>query len=418
MSKLEQLIQELCPDGVEYKKFNEVAEYIRGVSYNKSKEINNGKEGHKLLRANNITLLSNELNYDEVKIIDFSVNVKPNQMLLKNDILICAGSGSKEHIGKVAFIEKNINYTFGGFMGVIRIKHNIMNPRYMFHIMTSPIFKAHLSKVSNSSTINNINNDTWKEFYFPVPPLEVQCEIVRILDHFTLLTAELTARKNQYDYYMDACFKSIKSTVKVKMSDVLISLKTGLNPRKFFQLNTDDAQGYYVTVRELGDRQVKYWQSKDKVNQVGLNRINERSNLEINDVLFSGTGTIGRVSLIEEKPNNWNVKEGVYILKPDTKVINPVFLMYLMKSNYMRNIYSNYIVGSPVASVPMKDLKELEFDLPSIEEQEKIVAILDRFDKLCNDISEGLPAEIEARQKQYEYYREKLLSFKEVKKYE
>ena len=195
----------------------------------------------------------------------------------------------------------------------------------------------------------------------------------------------------------------------------MLSLKTGLNPRNFFRLNTDDANGYYVTVRELGDRKIRYWESKDKVNQDGLNRINERSNLEINDILFSGTGTIGRVSIIEEEPNNWNVKEGVYILKPNVEIINPVFLMYLMKSNYMKNIYSNYIVGSPVASVPMKDLKNVEFYLPSMEEQERIVNILDRFDKLCNDISEGLPAEIEARQKQYEYYRDKLLNFKELK---
>ena len=132
-------------------------------------------------------------------------------------------------------------------------------------------------------------------------------------------------------------------------------------------------------------------------------------------MLFSGTGTIGRVSIIEQKPDNWNVKEGVYILKPNTNKINPVYLMYLMQSNYIINIYSKFIVGSPVASVPMKDLKNIEFDLPNIEEQKRIVSILDRFDKLCNDISEGLPAEIEARRKQYEYYRDKLLDFKELK---
>ena len=146
-----------------------------------------------------------------------------------------------------------------------------------------------------------------------------------------------------------------------------------------------------------------------------MNRINERANLEINDVLFSGTGTIGRVSLIEKEPKQWNVKEGVYILKPNIEMINPVFLMYLMKSNYMKKLYSDYIVGSPVASVPMKDLKNVEFDLPSMDEQEKIVKILDEFDKLCNNITEGLPAEIELRRKQYEYYRDKLLSFEELK---
>ena len=101
-------------------------------------------------------------------------------------------------------------------------------------------------------------------------------------------------------------------------------------------------------------------------------------------------------------------------MKPNTKLINPIFLMYLMKSNYIKKIYSNYIVGSPVASVPMKDLKNIEFNLPTMKEQERMLIILDKFDKLCNDISLGLPAEIEARKKQYEYYRDRLLNFKEL----
>ena len=130
--------------------------------------------------------------------------------------------------------------------------------------------------------------------------------------------------------------------------------------------------------------------------------------------MFSGTGTIGKVSLIEKEPKNWNVKEGVYILKPKKEKVIPTYLMYLMRSNYMKKLYSDYIVGSPVSSIPMKELKKIKISLPSLQEQERIVNILDKFDKLVNDISEGLPAEIEARRKQYEYYRNKLLSFEEL----
>ncbi len=158
MTKLEQLINDLCPNGVEYKTFNEVASYIRGVTYNKSNEINDLRDGYNLLRANNITLSQNVLNFDEVKKIDFAVKVKESQFLKANDILICAGSGSKEHIGKVAFIFEDMNYIFGGFMGVIRSNYKIIHPRYIFHILTSSFFKKHLLKVSNSTTINNINS--------------------------------------------------------------------------------------------------------------------------------------------------------------------------------------------------------------------------------------------------------------------
>lgn len=296
-------------------------------------------------------------------------------------------------------------------MKIITTKENKILIRFLYHMM------GFLNFTSNEHKRLWINR--YSQMSIAVPPLEVQHEIVHILDDFMLLSAELSAelkaRQKQYEYYMDQLFKINGNKQKVTLIDVLLSLKTGLNPRNFFELNTRDANGYYVTVRELGNRNVKYKESKDRVNQFGLNKINERSNLEINDVLFSGTGTIGRVSLIEEKPINWNVKEGVYILKPNSNLINPVFLMYLMKSNYMKNIYSNYIVGSPVASVPMKDLKKIKFFLPTMKQQEKIINILDRFEIMCNNLKLGLPAEIEARRKQYEYYRDKLLTFKELK---
>lgn len=122
MSKLDDLINELCPNGVKYVDFLTVCNYIRGITYNKSDEINNGTEGIGVFRANNITLDSNTLNFDDVKVVSKDVRVKESQWLKKGDILICAGSGSKEHIGKVAFIFNDLNYTFGGFMGVIRPK--------------------------------------------------------------------------------------------------------------------------------------------------------------------------------------------------------------------------------------------------------------------------------------------------------
>lgn len=121
MKNLETLIQELCPDGVEFVKFKDCCDYIRGITYNKSKEENNSDApAWKVLRANNITLSNNQLNFNDVKRVSIEVKVKESQKLKKGDILICAGSGSKDHIGKVAYIEDDVDYTFGGFMAVIR----------------------------------------------------------------------------------------------------------------------------------------------------------------------------------------------------------------------------------------------------------------------------------------------------------
>ena len=150
----------------------------------------------------------------------------------------------------------------------------------------------------------------------------------------------------------------------------------------------------------------------DRINDEALRLCNNRSNLEIGDVLFSGTGTIGETAIIEKEPRNWNIKEGVYSIKPKQDIITSRFLRYiLMSENTMKSIM-NKVAGGTVQSIPMKELKKIEIPIPPLEEQRRIVSILDRFETLTTDLQSGLPAEIAARRKQYEYYRERLLTFK------
>ena len=190
---------------VEWKTLGEVCDYIRGITYNKSAETTE-VDGWKVLRANNITLETRKLNFNEVKHVKKTIRVRENQMLHKGDILICAGSGSKEHIGKTAYIESDIDYTFGGFMGVLRLKEEkTISSRYLFHYIGSGAFTKYLGATLKSSTINNLNNGIISPFTIPIPSLRVQARIVEILDKFTELEAELEAeldcRKRQYEYY-------------------------------------------------------------------------------------------------------------------------------------------------------------------------------------------------------------------------
>lgn len=208
-SKAKKLIEMIQTAPVEWKPLGEVASYIRGLTYNKGDESPNNS-GYKVLRANNITLSNNLLNFDDVKIVKFETAVKPHQKLYSGDILISAASGSREHVGKVAFIKSDLDYYFGGLMGVVRCKEGL-NPRYLFHVLTSGIFQTYLSNVLNSSTINNLNSKVMNAFVIPIPPLETQQKIVKILDKFTeleatleaTLEAELALRKRQYRYYRD-----------------------------------------------------------------------------------------------------------------------------------------------------------------------------------------------------------------------
>lgn len=195
---------------------------------------------------------------------------------------------------------------------------------------------------------------------------------------------------------------------------MILSLNTGLNPRQFFRLNTDDAENYYITIREIHGGRIVPSEKTDRINDEALCLCNNRSNLEVGDVLFSGTGTIGETAVISEEPSNWNIKEGVYTIKPDQAKIVPQFLRYLLTSEQMKTAYMKKVAGGTVKSIPMAEMRKLLIPVPSIDEQKRIVLLLSRFDTLCNDLKEGLPAEIEARQRQYEYYRDRLLTFKEA----
>ena len=385
MSKLKELIAELCPNGVEYVKFDEICTYVRGITYNKSKEAKgNDFNPWKVLRANNITLSSNTLNFDDVKLIKSDVKVKQEQFLRRNDILICAGSGSKEHIGKVAFITSDMEYTFGGFMAVIRCDSQL-NSRYMYHILTGNIFKKYLKYALNSTTINNINMSVMANFQFPVPPLPVQEEIVRILDSFTSLTAELQARQKQYEYYRDQLLTfdvhgGGTSEVQWKTLSEVCDIFSGKNKEK-------KAIGIYPVYGSTGIiaycDQAVYHDKSILLARVGAN-----------------------AGYVQIAVGEYDVSDNTLIVFSNSEV-NFKYLFYQLQKMNLRQFAKG--AGQPL--ITAGQIKKLHVPVPPLPVQEKIAEVLDNFDAICSDLNIGLPAEIEARQKQYEYYRDALLSF-------
>lgn len=482
MSKLDELIAELCPNGVEYKLFFDVCDYIRGITYNKNDEINNNSYGIEVLRANNITLETNTLIFDDVKLISENVKIKKTQWLKKNDILICAGSGSKEHIGKVAYIFADTNITFGGFMGVVRPKIKNFSTRFLFHILTSDMFKRHLAKVSaaSSSTINNINNDTWKNFQIPVPPLPVQEEIVRILDKFTSLTAELTVRRKQYEYYRDALLTPpFGSTT---LTDRREHFGSSIDRREHFEILTDRGEHYdrhaerNNQIRLLGSTgsptkarllsgaeasEIKdTMEAKVEIKKLGeIAEITRGGNFQKKDFVENGlpcihygqmythfgtwtdkTLTFVSKDIFEKskkaQPNDivmavtsenvedvckctaWVGNEPIAV-SGHTAIIhhtqNAKYLSYYFQSELFYRQKVKLAHGTKVIEVTPDKLKEITIPLPPLSVQQRIVNVLDNFDAICSDLKIGLPAEIDARKKQYEYYRDKLLSFRQAR---
>ncbi|WP_416328446.1 restriction endonuclease subunit S [[Clostridium] innocuum] len=405
MSKLEQLINELCPNGVEFKKIKNSYTRIKGtpITAGKMKEIASDDGEIKIFAGGKTVITAHEADI-------------PNANITRVPAVLVQSRGVIDAV----YYDKP--FTFKNEMWAYTAD-NPIKVKYLYYVLKNNI-EHFREAASGMGSLPQISLRVTEDFIIPLPPLPVQEEIVRILDKFTELTEELTeeltARKQQYEYYKDKLLTFEDDSVSwCELNDVIISLNTGLNPRKFFRLNTEDATNYYVTIREIRGGRIIPTDKTDRINDEALALCNNRSNLEIGDVLFSGTGTIGETAVIVEHPQNWNIKEGVYAIKPNKKRILPKFLRYLLTATYIKTAYMKKVAGGTVKSIPMGELKKLKIPIPypednekSLAEQQRIVDILDRFDKLCNDISEGLPAEIEARQKQYEYYRDKLLTFK------
>ena len=398
------------------------------------------EQQHAIYRKLEFRYYIDKQKYEELK--RFAVH--PGEMIVS-----CSGT-----IGKTFVIPENapegvINQALLKLTPTSRI--NVFYLQYFFDNTISKI----LNSVARGGAIKNVPSvEELKAIKIPIPTLEVQQRLVEVLDNFEKicsdlnigLPAEIEARQKQYEYYRDklltfaetgntilsraeqsraeqsraeqsrALIKLVQyvyGCVWLELGNVIVSLNTGLNPRKFFKLNTEDATNYYITIREMKDGKIVPSEKTDRMNDEARKLCNNRSNLEVGDVLFSGTGTIGETAVIEKEPSNWNIKEGVYAIKPNQTMIQPMYLRYILMTDFIKKEYMKKAAGGTVQSVPMGELKKIRIPVPSLQEQNRIVGVLKQLDDLCNDLTSGLPAEIEARQRQYEYYRDKLLTFKE-----
>ena len=207
-----------------------------------------------------------------------------------------------------------------------------------------------------------------------------------------------------------ACLLQGAEVVWKPLGEVLLSVRTGLNPRQFFTLNTENAKNYYITIRELKGGKIIPSDKTDKINDEALKLCQKRSNLEVGDILFSGTGTIGEMAIIKEEPTNWNIKEGVYSLKPNHSIVTSGYICHILNSQEIKNKILNKSVGGTVKSIPMKELQQIQIPLPPLSVQQEIVRILDKFTQLEAE----LEAELDCRKRQHEYYRNKLLIFSDL----
>lgn len=428
MSNLEKLIERLCPDGVEYKplwsvtawdkKFNAVDRSMQPKTYS-----------YHVLLAKDLFAMKQETG--DVFLLSTGVETGWTTEEIAGDFM-CEGEVVTIPWGKSSPVKGLIKYYNGKFVtGDNRIatslNTDVLDNKYLYYWMVNN--GEAIDKFYRGSGIKHPSMYDVLTMKLPVPPLEVQREIVRILDNFTFLTAELAAelaaRQKQYEYYRDLLltFKPNESTILnertnelelssairwMKLGDTCLHSCSGATPKKS---NSE----YYVggTVPWIRTQNVTFNNIYSVDSFITEKAVQETAAKWIpeNCVIVAISGaSAGRCAINKIKATT---NQHCLNMEIDSSKALYKYVFYCLCNQYEELLSKKQGARGDLNSSLILDTL---IPVPPLEVQQRIVDILDRFDSLCNDISSGLPAEIEARQKQYEYYRDKLLTFKELKK--
>lgn len=405
MSNLEELIERLCPDGVEYKTLGDVATISQGGNFQKKDFTEQGKPcihygqiytRYGLFTDKTLTFINDEC-FAKQKYAE------------PNDIIMAVTSENIEDICKCVAWLGTEKVAVSGHSAII---HHSLDPKYLAYFFHSQHFFNQKRRLAHGTKVMEVTPDTLKSIQLPVPPLEVQREIVRILDNFTFLTtelaAELAARQKQYEYYRDLLltFKPNESTILNERTNEL-ELSGAIRWMKLGDI-ADIGTGNGNTNEGLDTGKYPFFVRSQDIKYKNEYDFDETA------IITSGDG-VGVGKIFHFVSGKYALHQRAYRVHITSDNVLPKYFFYYFKNSFLTYI-SKASFHSSVTSIRRPMMINFPVPVPPLVVQQRIVDILDRFDTLCNDISSGLPAEIEMRQKQYEYYRNKLLTFKELKK--
>jgi type I restriction enzyme S subunit len=407
MKNLETLIQDLCPDGVEFRTMEEVFEIRNG--YTPSKNNPDFWEGGTIpwFRMEDIRQNGRILS-DAIQHITPAA-IKGKGLFPANSIIIATTATIGEHALVIADSLANQQFTN---LAVRKSLSACLLPKFVFYYMF--VIDEWCKKNVNAGNFASVDMKRFKKLEFPLPPIKVQTEIVRILDKFTSLEAELEAeldcRKRQYEYYRDKLlsFDNVggQEVEWKKMSEVGTFIRgNGLQKKDF----TESGVGCI----HYGQIYTKFNTFTDKtLTYCSENVARKLTPVHPGDLIIACTS-----ENVEDvcKTVAWLGKEDI-VTGGHACVFshheNPKYIAYLLQTENFFQQKKKYARGVKVIDIKVADLQKITLPIPSLEEQQRIVSILDRFESLTTSLQSGFPAEIAARRQQYEHYRDKLLTFK------
>jgi type I restriction enzyme, S subunit len=396
MSKIHDLIFKLCPNGVEFKRIKDEFVRIKGtpITAEKMKEIGN-LNGEVRVFAGGKTVIN-----------AFESDI-PNANITRVPAVLVQSRGV------IDFIYYNEPFTFKNEMWAYT-SDNWLKVKFLYYVLkdNSQYFR---DQASGMGSLPQISLPVTENFRIPVPPIEIQQEIVRILDTFTTLEAELgaelEARKIQYEFYRDSVFSSYSIENILTLSDMCSYISDGshYSPKSV-------VQGYFMpSVKDMRTSGFDFSECKRISEKDYLALVRNGCRPEKGDVLVAKDGSMLKYVFVMEDSMDIVLLSSIAILRPNPNIINPYFLSHYFRQSHFKEIVINeHSSKGGVPRIILKNFKKISIPLPSLSNQAKIVELLDTFENILSNVDFGIPAEIATRRKQYEYYRNKLLTFKEV----
>lgn len=398
MSKINDLIKEMCPNGVKKHKLQDIVKFENGKGHER---VVNEYGKYILLTSKAIsTNLKSYRRTDE--------QLSP---LYKDDItMVMSDLPNGKALAKCFLVDQDNLYTLNQRICRLTLNDQNILPKYLYYLLNR---NCQLLQYDNGVDQTNLRKNDILKVELLIPPLEVQEEIVRILDKFGELEAELEARKSQYEFWSEKLFELDECEWKTT--------------EELFDTITDYvANGSFKSIAD----NVSYKNEKDYA--VLLRTVDYSNGYDSNKFIYIDEHAYNFLSKSklfggEIITNNIGAGVGTTFLCPDLgmpmslapntimmRTPNNKFYYYWFNSKRGQESIESITAKSAMPKFNKTGFRKILVPVPTLEKQNKIVKALDRFDKLVNDISVGLPAEIELRRKQHEYYRNKLLSFEEL----